>query len=126
MAVKLGAYDYLPKPPDLNRLRVILGHVRERQELQRRIRGLEDLVGPPTSRSPLWGDSAPLRLVRELVASVAPTDATVLVSGEAGTGKELVARSLHDLGPRRDGPFVALHAAALPPAAAALPPAAAE
>jgi DNA-binding NtrC family response regulator len=117
LAVKQGAYDYLPKPPDPNRLRVILGHVRERQGLQSRIRQLEELADAPPSRSPLWGDSPALRLVRELVASVAPTDATALIVGEAGTGKGLVARSLHDFGPRREKPFVALHAAALPPTA---------
>jgi DNA-binding NtrC family response regulator len=118
MAVKLGAFDYLSKPPDLNRLRAILGHVSERQALQKRVQRLEQLVEPTGVRDLLWGESAAQRLVRELVAGVAPTEATVLVLGERGTGKGLVARALHELSPRREGPFVAVALAGLHPAAA--------
>ena len=113
-AMKRGAYDYLTKPPDLNRLRMILGHLEEKHGLSEQIKRLEQLVGANESLARLWGESAALRQVRELIATVGPTDATVLILGESGTGKELVARALHDLSPRRQGPFVPVNMAALP------------
>lgn len=113
-AIKLGAYDYLTKPPDLQRLRVILGHVAEELRLNRRIKSLEQVIDPDDSLGKIWGNSRPIALLRELIASVGPTDATVLILGESGTGKELVARALHEQSERRQEPFVAVNMAALP------------
>jgi DNA-binding NtrC family response regulator len=113
-AIKRGAYDYLTKPPDLNRLRIILTHLEEKQGLSAQIKRLEQLVEATDATSRLWGESTAIRQVRELIATVGPTDATVLILGESGTGKELVARALHEQSPRREGPFVPVNMAALP------------
>lgn len=110
-AIRLGAFDYLAKPADMNRLRVILKHTEEKRSLNQRIRNLEQVVD---DQGGLWGESTVMRKLRELIASVAPTEATVLILGESGTGKELVARSLHRQSPRHAAPFVAVNMAALP------------
>jgi DNA-binding NtrC family response regulator len=89
---------------------VILGHVEEKRGLSERIRRLEEFV----EEQEIWGESVAARKLRGLIASVAPTDATVLILGESGTGKELVARSLHHQGPHSRGPFVPVNMAALP------------
>jgi DNA-binding NtrC family response regulator len=114
IAIKHGADDYLTKPPDLNRLRVILGRLEKNEGLRARIQHLEELVEGVDHTSRLWGESAAIRQVREMIATVGATDATVLIQGESGTGKELVARSLHEQSHRRHGPFVPVNMAALP------------
>src|SRR5262249_61506772 len=88
-AMKRGAYDYLTKPPDLHRLRVILSHLEEKQVLNEQIKRLEQLVGASESLARLWGESDAIRQVRELIATVGPTDATVLILGESGTRTQL-------------------------------------
>src|SRR5262249_38826894 len=113
-AMKRGAYDYLTKPPDLHRLRVILSHLEEKQVLNEQIKRLEQLVGASESLARLWGESDAIRQVRELIATVGPTDATVLILGESGTRTQLVARALHEQSLRRQGPFVPVNMAALP------------
>ena len=113
-AIKLGAFEYLTKPPDLNRLRVAVNHAVEKHRLRQRIEQLEQLVGDQSGSRPLWGESAALRRVQDLIASVAPTDATVLILGESGTGKELVARAIHEHSPREGKPFVPVNMAAMP------------
>ncbi|MGL5094603.1 MAG: sigma-54-dependent transcriptional regulator, partial [Planctomycetia bacterium] len=113
-AMKLGAYDFLTKPPDLNRLQVICGHAVEQHTLRQKIRRLERLVETQSAGQSLLGAGAAIRTVRETIASVAPTDATVLVLGESGTGKELVARALHENSRRAGGPFIPVNMAALP------------
>ncbi|HWP56521.1 MAG TPA: sigma-54 dependent transcriptional regulator [Candidatus Acidoferrales bacterium] len=114
-AIKLGAYDYLTKPLEPERLKSVLekglrqvGFAREAEALRQR------LESPLGSYGRLIGKSAPMRQLYQRLGQVAATDAAVLVSGESGTGKELVARTLHDLSPRRDGPFIALNCAAVP------------
>ena len=108
-ALRSGARDYLTKPVDLDRLRRILDDV---SQLRHRMFGKPQMGDElPT----LLGTSHALQRVRELVRRAAGVDATVLISGESGTGKELVARSLHDSGPRRTGPFVALNCGAIAP-----------
>jgi two-component system NtrC family response regulator len=112
-AVSQGAYDYFHKPVDVDELKVVLRRAlrlhaleRENRELQRRLgsQGLEDLVGT----------SGAMQQVFTVVRKLAPTDAAVLITGESGTGKELVARALHRLGPRAEGPFVAINCGAIP------------
>ena len=115
-AIKLGAYDYLAKPLEANRLRTALEKGLRQVELAREANALRQrLESPLGSYGGLIGKSPPMRQLYQNITQVAATDAPVLVSGESGTGKELVARTLHDLSPRRDGPFLALNCAAIPP-----------
>jgi len=112
-AIAQSAYDFFPKPIALEELRVVLKralHVyrleREHQELQRRL-DVESFEG-------LLGSSAAVEEVFSAVRRVATTDAPVLLGGESGTGKELVARAIHRLSSRREGPFVAINCGAIP------------
>ncbi|HEY2990771.1 MAG TPA: response regulator, partial [Candidatus Binatia bacterium] len=115
-AIKLGAYDYLTKPLEATRLRTALEKGLRQVELAREANALRQrLESPLGSYGGLIGKSPPMRQLYQNITRVAATDAPVLVSGESGTGKELVARTLHDLSPRRDGPFLALNCAAIPP-----------
>src|ERR1700676_285772 len=113
-AIKLGAYDYLRKPVDPPHLRVLLNNLsahltisQENQRLRRRLLRAGEL-------GRLVGQSAPMRRVMTLVEQVAPSTASVVIQGDSGTGKELVARTIHELSPRHAGPYVAINCAALP------------
>ncbi len=101
-ALKLGAFDFISKPLDLQNLRDIV-----RSALR-----LEDVDSKGGSR--LQGESPAMQQLREMVDKVARSQAPVHISGESGTGKELVARLIHDSGPRRDGPFVPVNCGAIP------------
>ena len=108
-ATEVGAYDYLPKPFDLDALsRAVQG------ALARDKGGPMDPVGEDDSTLPLIGRSAAMQDVYRVIARVVSNDLTVLISGESGTGKELVARAIHDLGPRKRFPFIAINMAAIP------------
>ncbi len=100
-ALKLGAFDFISKPLDLNNLRNI---VENALKIDRR----------RNDQSRLIGDSVPMHNLREMVDKVARSQAPVHISGESGTGKELVARMIHDNGPRADGPFVPVNCGAIP------------
>jgi two-component system response regulator PilR (NtrC family) len=102
-ALKLGAFDFLSKPLDLNNLRSIVGNALK-----------IDARPDPDHGQKLLGESAPMQAVREIVDKVARSQAPVHVSGESGTGKELVARLIHERGPRADGPFVPVNCGAIP------------
>ncbi|MBB6226044.1 two-component system nitrogen regulation response regulator GlnG [Polymorphobacter multimanifer] len=109
-ATEQGAFDYLPKPFDLNELVKTVGDALASSSLD-----ASDAPGELGSgESPLVGRSPAMQEVYRLIARVVPNDLTVMVLGESGTGKELVARAIHDLGPRRAAPFVALNMAAIP------------
>ncbi len=112
-AIRAGAYDFVTKPLEPEALVVAIERAGERRRLRREVTRLQTAAFAETSVG-LIGGSAPMRELRDLIARVAPTDATVLIQGESGTGKELVARALHDHGARPDGPFIALNCAALP------------
>ncbi|HZD39630.1 MAG TPA: sigma-54 dependent transcriptional regulator, partial [Terriglobales bacterium] len=115
-AIKLGAYDYLTKPLEAEKLRTVLEKGLKQVSLAREAGALRQrLESPLGSYGPLIGKSAPMRELYQRLSQVAATDAAVLVSGESGTGKELVARTLHDLSPRRDEAFLALNCAAISP-----------
>jgi two-component system, NtrC family, response regulator PilR len=101
-ALKLGAFDFLSKPLDLQNLRNI---VQNALKLDRRSVG---------AGARLLGDSPPMRQLRDLIDKVARSQAPVHIYGESGTGKELVARLIHDTGPRSDGPFVPVNCGAIP------------
>jgi DNA-binding NtrC family response regulator len=111
-ALKLGAYDYLPKPFDNEEIRATVRHAHEVLSLREENRRLRnELAGEFRG---MVGDSPAMREVAETIRRAGPTDATVLVTGESGTGKELAARALHAESRRAGGPFVALNCSALP------------
>jgi DNA-binding NtrC family response regulator len=115
-AIKLGAYDYLPKPLEAERLRSVLERGLKQQSLAREAGALRQrLESPLGSYGGLVGKSGPMRQLYQRLSQVAATDAAVLVSGESGTGKELVARTIHDLSPRREEVFLPLNCPAISP-----------
>lgn len=113
-ALRQGAFDYLTKPCKLIELRAILQRVAEKRELTKKYLALKQRLERLEGRSDLVGDSRGMSGVRELLGKVAPTDSTILILGETGTGKELVARALHDQSLRAEMPFVPINCGALP------------
>jgi DNA-binding NtrC family response regulator len=110
-AVKRGAHDFIEKPPDPERLMLSTANALRLSGLRRENR---ELRGVLAARNPLVGDSRAMQALRAEIARAASSASPVLVTGENGTGKELVARAIHEAGARRDGPFVAVNCAALP------------
>lgn len=110
-AIKKGAYDYIAKPLDLNRLLVTLRNARDRKSLVDETKLLKRRIGVNYE---MIGQSAAMNDIRAMISKVAPTDARVLITGENGTGKELVARHLHALSNRLNGPFIEVNCAAIP------------
>lgn len=110
-AVKKGAYDYISKPPDLNRLLITIRNamdksslVTETKVLKRRVSKVQEMIG----------ESAPIQKIKDTIDKVAPTDARILITGENGVGKELVARWVHEKSNRATGPMVEVNCAAIP------------
>ncbi len=110
-AVKKGAFDYISKPPDLNRLLITIRNaidktslVTETKVLKRKASRVQDMIG----------ESMPIQKIKETIEKVAPTEARVLITGENGVGKELVARWLHEKSNRAAGPLVEVNCAAIP------------
>ncbi|MEK6248691.1 MAG: sigma-54 dependent transcriptional regulator, partial [Planctomycetales bacterium] len=113
-ALRLGAFDYLTKPCTLVELETVLNKVAEKRELKNRCQALQHRVQRLEGSARLIGESAAIGQVHNLITKVAPTNSSVLVLGETGTGKELVARGLHEQSLRCDKPFVAINCGALP------------
>jgi DNA-binding NtrC family response regulator len=113
-ALRYGAFDYLTKPCKLADLDVVLRRVADKRELTNKYRALKQRLERLEGSSDLIGDSPGMQQVGRLIAKVAPTDSTVLILGETGTGKELVARALHDQSLRAEMPFVPINCGALP------------
>jgi len=113
-AMKLGACDYLTKPFPLNDLEQRCRLAWERGKLSKENRQLKEVIRRQKPRTTMIGDSPPMREIFRLIDRVAPTDKAVLIQGNSGTGKELVARSIHDNSLRADKPFVTINCAALP------------
>lgn len=113
-AVRAGAYDFLPKPCKLYEIANVLQRVGEKQSLKNKTIALESRLQAVEGKSDLIGDSAPMQRVKTLISKIAPTSSTVLIMGETGTGKEMVARQVHQLSRRSDAPFVAVNCGALP------------
>jgi two-component system NtrC family response regulator len=113
-AMRQGAHDYIGKPLDLDRLRLLVRNAAEHRRLVDENRQLRDRLATAGELPEMIGQSAAMREVFTRVRQVAGTDVTVLIQGESGTGKELVARALHNLSPRKDGPFLAANLGALP------------
>ena len=110
-AVKKGAYDYIAKPPDLNRLLITIRNamdknnlVAEAKVLKRKVSKVEQMIG----------ESGPIVKIKETIEKVAPTDARLLITGENGVGKELVARWVHEKSNRASGPLIEVNCAAIP------------
>lgn len=110
-AMKLGAHDFIPKPPDLNRLLTAVRNALEIKSLKKENKALKKKIA---KRHTIIGDAASIKKVHELIDKVAPTDARVLITGENGTGKELVAHNLHQKSHRSKAPFVEVNCAAIP------------
>ncbi len=113
-ALRHGAFDYLTKPCKLIELRALLQRVADKRELTKKYLALKQRLERLEGRSDLVGDSRGMSGVRQLLGKVAPTDSTILILGETGTGKELVARALHDQSLRAEKPFVPINCGALP------------
>lgn len=110
-AVKKGAYDYISKPPDLNRLLITIRNamdkstlVSEAKVLKRRVSRVQEMIG----------ESSPIKKIKETIEKVAPTDARILITGDNGVGKELVARWIHEKSNRASAPIVEVNCAAIP------------
>jgi DNA-binding NtrC family response regulator len=112
-SIRAGAFDYVAKPCPLDELEVRIQRATERQTLRRRARLLERGLTPPDLGGSFVGDSPQFRELLHLVDRVAPTDSTVLVTGETGSGKEMVAKLIHARSLRRARPFVVVECAAL-------------
>jgi len=110
-AVKKGAFDYISKPPDLNRMLITIRNAMDRSSLvtetkvlKRRVNRVQDMIG----------ESNPIKKIKETIEKVAPTDARILITGENGVGKELVARWVHEKSSRASGQLVEVNCAAIP------------
>lgn len=110
-AVKKGAYDYISKPPDLNRLLITLRNAMDKKELVTETKQLRKRISKGMD---MIGESAGMNKIKETIEKVAPTDARVLITGENGVGKELVARRIHELSNRSKSPLIEVNCAAIP------------
>jgi len=113
-AVRQGAYDFLPKPCTLFEIANVLQRVADKQALRNKAIALESQLQAAQGVSNFIGNTQPMQRVQKLIEKIAPTDSAVLILGETGTGKELVARRIHDLSHRSEQPFVAVNCGALP------------
>jgi DNA-binding NtrC family response regulator len=109
-----GAYHYFEKPVDADKLRIVLDRAVELSEAKRENELLRRQLQDRGAFGELVGKSESMRAIYSLIEQVAPTSASVLLTGDSGTGKELVARTLHQKSPRRDKPFVAINCSAIP------------
>jgi len=110
-AVKKGAFDYISKPPDLNRMLITLRNAMDRQTLVTETKVLKRKVSKVQE---MVGDSNLIKKIKDTIEKVAPTDARVLITGENGVGKELVAKWIHEKSNRNTGPMVEVNCAAIP------------
>ena len=113
-ALRLGAFDYLTKPCKWAELEVILARVAERRDLSNRATALETRLKAAEGTPTLVGDTPSMLAVKRLIDTVAPSDAAVMILGETGTGKELIARNLHDRSARAKNAFIPVNCGALP------------
>ena len=110
-AVKKGAYDYISKPPDLNRMLITLRNAMEKTSLVAETRVLKRRASKVQE---IVGESQPIKIIKDTIDKIAPTEARILITGENGVGKELVARWIHEKSSRIKGPMVEVNCAAIP------------
>ncbi|MGH2643344.1 MAG: sigma-54-dependent transcriptional regulator [Chitinophagaceae bacterium] len=110
-AVKKGAFDFISKPPDLNRILITIRNALDKTSLVAETKTLRKKV---SKSQEMIGESEPIQRIRETIEKVAPTDARVLVTGENGVGKELVARWIHERSSRAEAPMIEVNCAAIP------------
>jgi two-component system response regulator HydG len=115
-AIRVGAYDFIPKPVDVDALELVLARAVQHRQLRAEVKRLRQALDESRGFGALIGASPPMHELYTLLAQIAPSDASVLITGETGTGKELVARALHQGSRRHEGPFVAVNCAAIPEA----------
>jgi DNA-binding NtrC family response regulator len=113
-AMKMGAYDFIQKPVDPTRLRTILANATRMRSTERELEVTRRKLRDVGVLGPMVGSSKKMQETFALIEQVAPSNVSVLITGESGTGKELVARTLHELSPRKNKPFVAVNCAAIP------------
>ena len=113
-AMKAGAVDYIPKPFNKDDLKYKVKKALDHEKLREENKELKKKLGKSGEKRQLIGRSEPMRKVYELIDQVADSDATVLITGPSGSGKELVARSIHEKSERAEGPWVAVNCAAIP------------
>ena len=112
-ALKNGAYDYLTKPLDFDELRLIIERAMDHRQLREENRRLRENLENHFDRQNIIGRSPAMSKLLETVAQVAPSEATVLITGDSGTGKEMIAGAIHFNSPRKEGPFVKINCAAI-------------
>jgi two-component system, NtrC family, response regulator AtoC len=115
-AMKEGAYDYVAKPFRADEVILVLRKAEEREGLRREVESLRSALGSAAASPDIVAASAAMRAALDVVAKVAPHTTTVLITGPSGTGKEVLARELHRLSARAEGPFLAVNCAAIPEA----------
>ena len=113
-ALKSGAYDYLTKPLDIDELKILINKALRHKQLEKENIYLREQLKDRFDFSKIIGQSSVMRKLLETIAIVAPTEATVLITGESGTGQELIANDIHLNSPRREKPLIKVNCAALP------------
>lgn len=113
-AIRKGAYDFIEKPLDLNRILVTIKNALEHTDLVEETKTLKKVIKRQSKHSSIVGESVAINEIKGMIEKVAPSDARVMITGPNGSGKELIARQLHDLSTRKKGPFVEVNCAAIP------------
>ncbi len=113
-AIRSGAYDFLTKPVDVKLLALVVARALEHRRLCQEVKRLRSVVDAASSPTGMIGSGAAMKKVHDTIVRIADSDATVLVRGETGTGKELIANRIHATSKRRAGPFVSINCAAVP------------
>jgi DNA-binding NtrC family response regulator len=112
-AMKLGAADFITKPVNLDHLDMLVARALKAHALEQKVQALETQLDEKYGLENIIGESSAMKAVFDVIRQAAPTQASILIQGASGTGKELVAHAIHRLSARRKGPFVAVHCAAL-------------
>jgi DNA-binding NtrC family response regulator len=115
-AIREGAFDFLTKPVDLDRLRLLVAHMAERNEMRSEVTRLRRKLADFGQDNRVISRSPVMRRVTDLVERIAPSSASVLITGESGSGKDFIAQMLHDLSGRVEAPFIAVNCPAIPEA----------